>query len=447
VRSAIVPGRSHLTDRNVALSLLGLATLGRLLYAFVNDPFSGPDATVYDAGAAFMAEHGYFVKATPGVSHWPLGYGALLSLVYRVTGDVPRAAMIAQVLVLAVGSWFAWRLATRELGRRTGMLTLLLLCASPALAAASTEFMYETPMLTAMAIGFDCVSRAARATDASRARGLAVAGLLAVGVASIMQPKAVAAGVLAIVWLAWRRKDLVTVSLATAALALMPGGLAVRMKILEGHFSPSTNLGPTMIEGFNPGATGGFRQNPDFEKACSDSHNAYELDRAYRRCAADWALHHPVRSVKLGFFKVLYLFSPTTGPLAPPGKVIGGGPGGEWFHAFDPQRFVPASVRARAWFVDLTRAIGYAWWLLGLSFLVAGIGIALRDPARRAGALLLVAPIAAYVAIHVVTIGVARFRLPIAPFYVPLQALVLVTLWDAVRGTARNGRRGTAASA
>ena len=89
---------------------------------------------------------------------------------------------------------------------------------------------------------------------------------------------------------------------------------------------------------------------------------------------------------------------PERGPLAPPGKVIGGGPAGEWFHAFNPRRAIPDSIVSKGWFEAADRTIAYTWRFSTILLLIAGVVLALRDPARRRGAVLLLIPLATFMA-------------------------------------------------
>jgi hypothetical protein len=124
---------------------------------------------------------------------------------------------------------------------------------------------------------------------------------------------------------------------------------------------------------------------------------------------------------------------------------------GTWYHGLTVWRVVPESVASRPWFITFSRVAENLWSALGLGLVVLGMAIIMRRRRWRA-ALLLVLPVAVFVGVSLFTVAEARFRLPVAPFYVALQAAALVAIgarlqaWRERRRAAQAPREAGAAA-
>ncbi len=409
-------------ERLTALAIIGVATVVRLLYAvLVNDPASGPDAPTYDGAARVFAANGPFVDA-PGIPYWPAGYALLLTPVYAAAGDSARVAMALQVALLGVGSWFAWTLTRRELGRLVAMITLIALSASPALAASSSELMYEVPLLIGTVIGADLLSRSSAALSRRAGRRFAAAGGLVLGLSATMQPKLLVAAAGLIVLSALRARSAALIVCGCLTLAIGPIALAARTHAADGHFALSANLGTTMLLGLED-------QRPE----CSLPVGAdqFQADRARTRCAVEYLVRHPGDAAAAARTNAAAFWAPFANHTSYTGT---------WFHALSPQRLLPARVRessAYHSFDDISRAL---WELAVVALVLAGFVLGLRDPGKRWGTTFVALPTVAFFAVSLVTRGDARFRLPVAPSYVALQAIAVTVAVGWAVGDRRHGR-------
>jgi hypothetical protein len=279
-------------------------------------------------------------------------------------------------------------------------------------------------------------SRARRRTGWA-STGLAAAGALVLGLASTMQPKALVVVFVLLAWLAAtpQRSTRTLVAVLVAA-AIGPLALAVRTDATAGHLALSANLGATARIGLNDGATGGYRYDLSVLRGChlparlvsrdrvgfSDD-DLFAFDRTLTRCSATWALHHPLRAAGLGLTKAMYFWSPMVGPLVRDR-------GATWAQPFDYRRGVPAGVRSSGAFATANRVLGNLWMALVVGLVVAGTAVGVRSARHRRFTLVLAAPVTLFLLVSMITIGDARFRLPVTPFSTVLQALALVALLE-----------------
>jgi hypothetical protein len=160
--------------------------------------------------------------------------------------------------------------------------------------------------------------------------------------------------------------------------------------------------------GMYDGADGGYRT-----LGASIGRDGQELaarDRALIRDSVRWASDNPTRALALTGPKAWNFWSPLAG---------GGGLRGTWFHGFDPRRVVP--LTSAIW-----TALRVAWTTATIVLAASGAVLAWRR--RPAGAGLLLIPVLSFLVISLASIGDARFRIPVAPFYTAFIATTLVAL-------------------
>lgn len=398
--------------RYLVLALLAVTTVVRLVYGLaVNDPGSGPDAPTYGGAAQIFASDGPLARA-PGIPYWPAGYPLLLAPLYAATGDSARAAMAVQVLAASVGTYFGWTLVRRELGGAVAALTVTALCLSPALTASSSELMYETPLMAGLAVGLDLLSRASRDESARRAGAkLAAGGGLVLGVTATMQPKALMPAALAIAVTGMRQRSLVIPAIAALTVAVGPLALATRTQYVDGRFALSANLGENLILGLGGRARRHCR--------APTQRDIFSKDRKLTDCAVRYAADHPDDALVAAGRSAIDFWAPFTGPLTSRGT---------WFHNLSFRRLLPASIRNSAAFKDGDSAASIAWMCAVVALMAAGLLLGLRSPASRSGTIFVALPVFSFLAVSLVGHGDARFRLPVAPYYIALQALAVVAL-------------------
>jgi hypothetical protein len=134
--------------------LIGLSL--RLLWLLMcpNEPSS--DQMIYDAAAHWLSQgRGYIGGHGQHVNYWPVGYPAVLGVVYRVLGPAPLSAF-ALNLVLGAGTIaFSYLLAKRLYGPRAGAFSALVLAIHPTFVLHATLFASEglfIPLTLAFAV-------------------------------------------------------------------------------------------------------------------------------------------------------------------------------------------------------------------------------------------------------------------------------------------------------
>jgi 4-amino-4-deoxy-L-arabinose transferase-like glycosyltransferase len=428
-------------------ALIVAITLVRLLGAAgAIDPLAGPDTGSYLAAARGLADRGLLADHVPNLPYWPAGYPAFLAAIFAAVGEAPRAVAALQVLLLGVATWCLFTLVRRELGGAVAVVAVVLTGISPALLAASNELMYETVLASALVIAFDLVSRARRAPG-RRGGALAAAGAFVLGLAATMQPKALVVVLVLLAWACVGPRDALATRARTAWVALAvvlaaavgPLALIARSAAATDHAALSANLGATARIGLNDRASGGYRYDVSVLRGCglparlvsrdrvafSDA-DLFAFDRTLTRCSASWAADHPLHALRLAAVKALYFWSPMVGPLPRDREA-------SWAQPFDLRRALPPALRHAGAFATANRVLGNLWTLLVVGLVLAGAAVGVRGEHRRA-TLLLAAPVALFLAVSMVTIGDARFRLPVTPFYTVLQALAVVALLHRLAG-------------
>jgi 4-amino-4-deoxy-L-arabinose transferase-like glycosyltransferase len=416
-----------------AAAAIVATTLVRLLgSAALIDPLAGPDTGSYVDAARALADRGLLADHVPNLPYWPAGYPTFLATIFSTLGESPRLIAAIQVLFLGLATWSAFTLVRREIGGAVALVSIVLMGLSPALFAASNELMYETVLAGGMVIAFDLVSRSRHATG-RRSIALAAAGGLLIGAVSTMQPKALAVVVVLLVWVCLGRRDVRVIVALIVAAAIGPLALAARTAATTDHVALSANLGATTRIGLNDHASGGYRYDVSVLRGCDlpprlvsrdrvgfSDDDVFTFDRHLTDCSVSWAFAHPVHAVGLGIKKAVYFWSPMVGPLTRDREAT-------WAQPFDYRRGVPATARDSGAFDTLNRILGNLWMVLVVGLVLAGVAIGVRSDRRRA-TLILAAPVAIFLGVSMVTIGDARFRLPVTPFYTVLQAIAVVAI-------------------
>lgn len=477
-RGTLGKARAHLDRRpsTWAWMIILAGTFVRLVYgSLVNDPMSGPDANGFEPQGQVLATSGLLANVC-GMVNRHAGYPVAIGMVYDVFGAHQRAFVAVQVILVGLGSYFAYTLAARELGHRVGLVAVALLMLSPALAASSTEFMYEPLLGAGLAGGLDLVSRAVRA---SRRRGiaLAVGGGVVLGLSATVHPKALAIALPIVALLLLRRRPRLALALpCIAGLMVGPVALGARTAVATGRFDLNDQLGLSMLK-YN--ATNNRLAVPARKSS----------GRRVRRRAAP--ARAPASPAKPCIAPAGYAQAPVgpgaqarPAPARPPARDRNGRSGsatrppeqrrtasiqaasagdvtllgpklrdfwgpmvlpaaqghGSWFHGLTVARLAPSSIETRPWFLSVERVGEYLWSGLGAALVLLGTLVILRDRSRRPAAMFVVLPVLVLLAVSLYTVAEARFRLPASPFYSALQALALVWLAARLRGT-RHGRR------
>jgi hypothetical protein len=135
---------------------LGIGLSLRLLWLLVcpNEPSS--DQMIYDAAARWLSEgRGYIGGHGQHVNYWPVGYPAVLGVVYRLLGPAPLSAFVLNLLFWAGTIGLGFLLAKRLYGPSAGAFSALVLAIHPTFVLHATLFASEglfIPLTLAIAV-------------------------------------------------------------------------------------------------------------------------------------------------------------------------------------------------------------------------------------------------------------------------------------------------------
>lgn len=308
------------------------------------------------------------------------GYPLFLAM----TGPNVRTARAVQAFIDTTTVLAAYLLARRWLGKGPSLLTATLVAVNPFLVHFSGLLLTET-LFTALLAWAVVGLTAFRGRDRGGAKVWAavIAGTACLGVAAIVRPSGLLLAValpLVMPNVTWRTR-FTTLGIAVVVLATLFGPWAMRNQRLLGRpVVATTNGGITLYDGFNPVATGASDQS--FVSRMPELRELTEAERSDYLEHLGWRFigERPVDAIKLGFVKLARTWSPV--PLS--------------------AEFGKPLYRAAA--------IAYAVPLYGL--VVVGLW---RRHLSRAAVVLLVTPAVYFSAVHVMSVGSLRYRVPVEP--------------------------------
>lgn len=291
----IAPASNAAFERRLALVLVVGFCL-RLAWALAVPVDPVADSVIYARTAENLALHGVFgITPDEPFSYWPVGTSAIYALGYVLFG-VDTASAVG--LNLAAGLLLVYTsalLARRWFGERTALWVAILLAAWPSLV------MYVTLLASEIFFAvFVNLALLAWRSEAQRWKVAAVLAGLMIAAASYVRPVALLLPlVLASIELlrAHRPRRTLTVAaiaLATAMLAIAPW--AVRNLHLHGGLVIiSTNGGPNLWMGNNPGSDGGYMPLPESVRTLSEYDRAAHLGNEAKR----YMLENPARTAAM----------------------------------------------------------------------------------------------------------------------------------------------------
>ncbi len=175
------------------------------------------DGVFYDTLATRLAEGRGFTWMWPDgaitpVAHYPIGYPAVIAVVYAAFGHYPGLAMICNAFVGAAGAWATYDLLVRSAAPDRALLGGVVAALHPALVAYTPALMTEGVTASLVLVGLAVASRQGPSSPAATG--------IFLGFATLMRPQC-ALFAPAFGWIASRQRRVRAAVIATALTALV----------------------------------------------------------------------------------------------------------------------------------------------------------------------------------------------------------------------------------
>ncbi len=299
-------------DVRLAVGLGALALLLRLAFVLAYPPtsFGFSDPLFYQVVASRLAHgDGFTFIGGAATAHWPPLVPFVLSLIYRVTGPDPQAAVAYNALLGAATVPLLYAVALRALGRGAAIAAALALVLMPGQILFADTVLAETTY-TFVLVGF--VALVALVPERGWKPVLLGA---AVGLAALTRGEGLLLVVvpLAVWWRELGRRELagrMALVVVTAAVVIVPW--TIRNAVAMDAFVPiATNSSTTLWSGHNPTANGGPTYATDAVLAPIAHTRGAEREvaeaRLLRKEAFAYMRSHPLRELELIPLKLLSL--------------------------------------------------------------------------------------------------------------------------------------------
>ena len=279
----------------------------------------GADGENYFKGVDGLYAEGLFSKADI-LNYWPAGYPILLWLLVLIS--VSKLVLLIS-FIQSIFFAFATYYLTRNLSKTSlawiAIPASLLISFNPTLSLSTLAVGYEAPVAACFMMVLGNVISSKMNKDNFQIKFALYAGGW-IALASFMQPRYLLAGfVIFTIWAlsyASRKQGVLIATAAVAVTFLSPAALIARNAVAVDKTSISTNLGVTMAIGAGDETKGGYNRTGP-EVPCDPTPPATNVtDNEKVQCVIKWYLSHPVKTLKLAFYKSEFFWSPWSGPLA-----------------------------------------------------------------------------------------------------------------------------------
>ena len=399
-----------------------LGLLGKLIIVLVHGQiWLGADGENYLQGVAGLQQDGLF-STEQKLFYWPAGYPLLLWW-SGLTGTSGILLALVQAVVFAVATFFFLRALSDHLPHGLIWLSSILISLTPTLALTSVTVAYES--LVASLVMF-AVAAALMSREDSTRGALTKAVLVALpwAVMGFVQPRMLLLAVVFLIFVAWRgglAKPIISLGLALGILVLPTAMLMWRNGVAHNDATISTNLGQTMALGAGETASGAYANDPaplDCGPGVEGAKASAE-DQRKVRCVLKWYLTNPENVPGLLWRKSAYYWSPFSGPYATGTYAVRN----PWNIA-NPL-WADESLRRDPNLIPLGRM-----WVLG-QLVLLGLGVWWTRRLEFASYVrpLLISPVLLSWLISLGTLGDHRFRVPVMPLSLLLQAAGMYMIW------------------
>jgi len=385
----------------------------------------GADGENYITGLSGLFSDGLFSEVER-LTYFPAGYPILIYLFgfWSQALSLTFAAVLQTLLYGFASGYFVFKLMETRLVRFAFPVALIL-ALNPTLSLSSYAIGYESLVASLLLIVLGLLI-----TDVTKSHDRAISSqvLVAAALFSIMsftQPRMIATALVVFaVWaLATRRKGVAALMmLVTMAITLLlPAALYLRNVVARDVPAISTNLGTTIFIGIGPEATGGYNGKYNGVPCPEAVGTEAEVDSAKVKCAIEWYLNNPVRTVELAAKKATFFWSPWFGPIA--NGTMARNP---WAQNHPLKSTAQTQQGYDFIFGASGKAISWIWQISTLTFLGLGFFVLWRmNGVERLLGIAALAMVVINMFVSMATIGDHRFRLPVAGLSLFLQAVGL----------------------
>jgi len=392
---------------------------------FVKGIWLGADGENYLTGYKALLADGIFSKAYI-LNYWPAGYPLLIYFLSFFSQELVLTLLaILQSLIFSLATYFFARSLFKTKLKNYTYLVYVFVLLNPTLSLSSITIGYESLAASAIMISIALIIKDFNHNQTKSFPFLFLLSSLVYGLIGFMQPRLLLTGfIIHLLWFIFRYKDgasFLTFTIGILITLLIPSTLVFRNYVATDTLSISTNLGETMAVGAGPGATGAYKKRV-MDIPCDVSGNASQKDRQITKCVVDWYLANPGTALELSVKKVIYFWSPWTGSLA-----YGTMARNPWVGLSPAIKIAGASTEGFKLVTGIVgKVISWIWLIVGLGLFFYGAKILYRFQLfERKLAIFSISVVITQMIITMATIGDHRFRVPIMPVSLMLQAIAL----------------------
>jgi hypothetical protein len=407
---------------------------------FVKGIWLGADGENYLTAYKSLLSDGIFSKAYI-LNYWPAGYPLLIFL-FSIISKTHLLTILAivQSLIFSLAALFFIAQIFKSRISNYSYLIYAFIILNPTLTLSTITIGYES--LVAAGIMFSSALIIKDFSDKNKSRFLLLfcSSSFTYGLISFMQPRFVLTGIIVhVLWIAFRneiRLRLAILAISIVITLVFPSTLIIRNLVATQSFSVSTNLGETMAVGAGPGATGAYKKRL-MDIPCNISGTAVERDRQITRCVMSWHLTNPKQASELMLKKAIYFWSPWTGSLS-----YGTMARNPWVGLSPAIKIAAGSTEGYTLVTGLIgKIISVMWLLSGLILVLYGAVYLFKLKSfERLFSIISLAIIGSQMLITMVTIGDHRFRLPIMPLSLMLQAVAIKSIFSLDKATLQSSK-------
>lgn len=392
----------------------------------------GADGENYITGVTGLFADG-FLSEVERLTYFPAGYPILIFILgfFSQAWSLPWIALLQTILYAFASAYFVDKLIGSRIQKFTYIIALLL-AFNPTLSLSSYAIGYESLVVSLTLIIFGLLITE---YNLGRSSLLSIHSLIAAtlfSIISFVQPRMiVSALVIFTLWALTTRTKLIAAGFLISTMlitAILPTTLYLRNIAARDIPAISTNLGITINIGIGPNATGGYNNENNGVPCPEAVGSEVEIDNAKVRCALNWYLENPVRTLELASKKAIFFWSPWFGPVA--NGTMARNP---WAQNHPLKSTAQTQEGFNLVYGNIGKTISYLWLLATLFFLGLGFWVLWRlNGVERLLGISALGIILINMAVSMATIGDHRFRLPIAGLSLFLQGIGL--LWAVTKG-------------